>query len=41
MCKCVVLDTMSDVVLPDHVTGENTNTECINGGGESLNLSCS
>ena len=37
----VVLDTMSAVVLPDHVTGEDTNAECITGGGEPLNSSCS
>ena len=37
----VVLDTMYDVVLLDHMTGGDTNTECITGSGESLNSSCS
>ena len=36
----VVLDTMSAIVLLDHVTEDN-NTECITGSGESLNSSSS
>ena len=37
----VVLDTLSAIVLPDHVPVEDNTTECITGGGESFNSSCS